>query len=356
MDVPGTSEKDPLQFLLAMASGLQQIPRNPEGDQSAIAGQEPRETVSAAMPTPPTEDQTFGQDQPTTESMAAFLKEFEQLVGSAGIETSSEVPPQPKLATEAAKTAEPSLAVVASSAPEQCESRQLAADSVTVSEHEQPPPSPVVPPRSGLAEPQKQPEAPFYAVFQRAIVYVAGPCAILLLTAAFILLTSKHQKAAAPPAPARPASTSSLPQRAGNSSSTSSINAPTPTAEPALVSAVRPRSSRDSSQVEVALNQVVAFDAHRISSPERVYFDLANAHLAPDLDGKTLKLSSGMITRIRMAERENSTARITLQTDAAFDYSAEILPHPYRLIIRLRSQQPSRPPASGSPDEHGGDP
>ena len=54
----------------------------------------------------------------------------------------------------------------------------------------------------------------------------------------------------------------------------------------ARVTGIRHWSSADSSTVVLDLEDQVQYEAHRLANPDRIYFDLHDTSLAPELDAK----------------------------------------------------------------------
>jgi hypothetical protein len=111
---------------------------------------------------------------------------------------------------------------------------------------------------------------------------------------------------------------------------------------PVLISDLQYTSTSDTTNVQISLEDGVSYDVHRISNPDRVYVDLRKAHVAPELLGKRVPVSETFVSRVRIAQREPDTVRVTLETKGACDYTTRILSHPYRLVITLSGQLPKK--------------
>ncbi len=103
-------------------------------------------------------------------------------------------------------------------------------------------------------------------------------------------------------------------------------------------------SDDSSTTVTVSLPGMAAFAAHRLTRPDRVYFDLQGAPMPAALHGRLIEvpLTETFVRKIRIAERGPGVTRLVLETEHNCDYSAMIAPDPYRLIIKLRAQGPGR--------------
>lgn len=113
-----------------------------------------------------------------------------------------------------------------------------------------------------------------------------------------------------------------------------------PASGPVRISDITSSSGARSAQVRVDLQGPVTYRAYRLHNPERLYFDLQNADLAPPLLGRSVALDGGLVRKIRSAQRGPDVSRVTLETDGRCKYQASILPDPYRLIIQVQ-QRPS---------------
>jgi len=122
---------------------------------------------------------------------------------------------------------------------------------------------------------------------------------------------------------------------------------PAPGATPAVrdkpaVRQVDPQLMDGKMQVTIHLDQPVAYDAHRLDHPDRVYIDLHGARLAPELAGKTLFVNKGGVSDIRMALTQADTVRVVLDLEERSDYSVEQQTNPPALVLKLTPRAPAR--------------
>jgi N-acetylmuramoyl-L-alanine amidase len=118
---------------------------------------------------------------------------------------------------------------------------------------------------------------------------------------------------------------------------------PGPRAEPRVaekgtpsVTAIRTVNSAGFTHIVVMLDDTVKFDASKIASPDRIYFDLTKAKLGAKLS-KQPDITSGLLKSLRVAQNKPTTVRLVLDVDGAKDYSAYLLAKPYRLVIDVRA-------------------
>ncbi|WP_158820216.1 N-acetylmuramoyl-L-alanine amidase [Granulicella sp. S156] len=127
------------------------------------------------------------------------------------------------------------------------------------------------------------------------------------------------------------------------------IRAETPVVKPvslsgskhvAQVTGIRHWSTSTYTRVAIDLGDEVEYQAARVENPDRIFFDLHNSHLASELAGKSFAVTDdGFLTRIRAAQFSNDVTRVVLDVHEVAEYSAFLLPNPYRLIIDIHGKQ-----------------
>jgi N-acetylmuramoyl-L-alanine amidase len=120
------------------------------------------------------------------------------------------------------------------------------------------------------------------------------------------------------------------------------------TAEPvgplAVVTGIRHWSTASYTRVAIDLNvapgEEVKYAAARVENPDRIFFDLEHARLAPELVGKSFNVTDdGFLERVRAAQFSDHVTRVVLDVHQVAEYSAFLLPNPYRLIIDIHGRQ-----------------
>lgn len=143
----------------------------------------------------------------------------------------------------------------------------------------------------------------------------------------------------------QPASTTATPRRKGAL---------------ALVGGIRHWSTPDYTRVAIDLGDEVQYEAARVPNPDRIFFDLHGTRLAQELSGKNFSVTDdGFLKKIRIAQFSNDVTRVVLDVNNVTEYSAFLLPNPYRLIIDIHGADKSRKPeqVASQPapkDEHEG--
>ena len=144
--------------------------------------------------------------------------------------------------------------------------------------------------------------------------------------------------------------TSQLPSPASANSTTPAVPSqavdPSPSISPTgtpLVTGIEQHSGIGSSTVIIDLQDQVQYEAHRLSDPDRVYFDLLDTSLSPGLNGKVIEVKDGLIGRVRIAQPSENVTRVVLDTKAGSTFSVSLEQNPYRLIIEVRSHENTPP-------------
>ena len=108
----------------------------------------------------------------------------------------------------------------------------------------------------------------------------------------------------------------------------------------AQITGIRHWSTPTYTRVAIDLGDEVEYQAARVENPDRIFFDLHNSHLASELAGKSFAVTDdGFLTRIRAAQFSNDVTRVVLDVHEVAEYSAFLLPNPYRLIIDIHGKQ-----------------
>ena len=106
--------------------------------------------------------------------------------------------------------------------------------------------------------------------------------------------------------------------------------------KPTRITGIRHWSAADSSTVVIDLEDQVQYEAHRLANPDRIYFDLHDTSLAPELEGKTIEIGDGLLARVRVAHPASGMTRVVLETKGNSNYSVSLEPNPYRLVVQVK--------------------
>jgi N-acetylmuramoyl-L-alanine amidase len=118
----------------------------------------------------------------------------------------------------------------------------------------------------------------------------------------------------------------------------------------ALVTGIRHWSTATYTRVAIDLGDGVTYEAARVPNPDRIFFDLHGTRLAQELVGKSfLVTDDGFLKRIRAAQYSDDVTRVVLDVNDVTEYSAFLLPNPYRLIIDIHGGKGDK--VRGTPDD-----
>ena len=104
------------------------------------------------------------------------------------------------------------------------------------------------------------------------------------------------------------------------------------------VTAIQASNAENDARVIVTLDDALQYDSARLTSPDRVYFDLYKARLGPSIGQKIVPTENGLLKSVRAAQNTDDVVRLVLDADGAKDYSAQLLSDPYRLVIDVHAQ------------------
>src|ERR1700722_106001 len=114
----------------------------------------------------------------------------------------------------------------------------------------------------------------------------------------------------------------------------------------AQVTGIRHWSTPTYTRVAIDLGDDVTYEAARVPNPDRIYFDLHGTRLAQELVGKRFAVTDdGFLKKIRAAQFSNDMTRVVLDVNDVTEYSAFLLPDPYRLIIDIHGGSKAHPVA-----------
>jgi len=107
-----------------------------------------------------------------------------------------------------------------------------------------------------------------------------------------------------------------------------------------MITGMRHWSNPTSTRIAIDLGGKVEYEAARVPNPDRIFFDLHGARLAPSLNGHQVEvIDDGYLKRIRAAQFHPDVTRVVLDVTDVSQYSAFLLPNPWRLIIDIHSDK-----------------
>jgi N-acetylmuramoyl-L-alanine amidase len=107
-----------------------------------------------------------------------------------------------------------------------------------------------------------------------------------------------------------------------------------------MITGMRHWSNPTSTRIAIDLGGKVEYEAARVPNPDRIFFDLHGARLASSLNGHQVEVvDDGYLKRIRAAQFHPDVTRVVLDVTDVSEYSAFLLPNPWRLIIDIHSDK-----------------
>jgi N-acetylmuramoyl-L-alanine amidase/putative methionine-R-sulfoxide reductase with GAF domain len=111
-----------------------------------------------------------------------------------------------------------------------------------------------------------------------------------------------------------------------------------------LVTGIRVWSAAGTTTVAIDMQDAVQqdpvqYEKHRLSDPERVYYDLLDTSVAPGVNGKVIDVRDGLVSRIRVAQPVDNVTRVVLETKAGSSFSESREENPRRLVIEVRGAE-----------------
>ncbi len=104
------------------------------------------------------------------------------------------------------------------------------------------------------------------------------------------------------------------------------------------VTGIRYWATEGYTRVAIDLDSEVKYESGRVADPNRIFFDLPDTRLVSTLVGKSFDVQDGFLKKIRVAQYQHGSTRIVLEVDDVTEYSAFLLPNPYRLIIDIHGK------------------
>src|SRR2546427_2450248 len=112
--------------------------------------------------------------------------------------------------------------------------------------------------------------------------------------------------------------------------------------DPSPKSPIRTSNGDGHTRVVIDVGSEVKYRSARISEPDRIYFDIEGAQLTSAMVPKPIDVGDGSLLKgIRTALNRDGILRVVLDVNQVKDYSASLLPDPYRLVVDLYGASPA---------------
>ena len=93
--------------------------------------------------------------------------------------------------------------------------------------------------------------------------------------------------------------------------------------------------SADSTRITLDLEDSVQYSSARIKHPDRIFFDLHEARLTPEVAKGNIAADGKLLTAVRVAQNKSGVVRVVLDVTGVRDYTSSLLNNPPRLVIDL---------------------
>jgi N-acetylmuramoyl-L-alanine amidase len=114
--------------------------------------------------------------------------------------------------------------------------------------------------------------------------------------------------------------------------------------QPAAIQSIRFWSTADYTRVIVDLDSNAKYQTKRLSDPDRIYFDIANARLSPLLTSRSFAVQDELLKYVRIAQNRSDLVRVVLDISTTEGISISELQDPFRIVIDLRRKGATAPP------------
>jgi N-acetylmuramoyl-L-alanine amidase len=106
-----------------------------------------------------------------------------------------------------------------------------------------------------------------------------------------------------------------------------------PSADRATLTSIHRVVLPDAVRITLELDREVAYHEERLAGPSRLFFDLKNVQLTPELKDRVLSYGSDVVNKIRVGRHPDDTVRVVLDFEDVARHSVFTLYSPFRLVI-----------------------
>ncbi len=119
---------------------------------------------------------------------------------------------------------------------------------------------------------------------------------------------------------------------------------------------IRTAANGDATRVTIDLEDSVQYTSGRITSPERIFFDLHSARLTPEVARANIHVDGTLLTAVRVAQNHSGVVRVVLEVNAVKEYASSLTGNPPQLLIDLYGDSSAAPvrTAKGKPAQEAG--
>ena len=106
-----------------------------------------------------------------------------------------------------------------------------------------------------------------------------------------------------------------------------------PPAAPATLVNIERTATPTGVRVTIELDREVRYLEERLAGPARVFFDLQNVEVVPELKDQVLSYTSDVVSKIRIGRHPDNVVRVVLDLEDVVKHSVFTLYSPFRLVI-----------------------
>ncbi len=106
----------------------------------------------------------------------------------------------------------------------------------------------------------------------------------------------------------------------------------------ARVRRISTSASAESTRVTIDLEDEVEYSSARIRNPDRIFFDLHTARLAPEVAKGNIRVEGELLTGVRVAQNHADIVRVVLDVTGVKDYTSSLQSNPPELVIDLYAE------------------
>jgi N-acetylmuramoyl-L-alanine amidase len=98
---------------------------------------------------------------------------------------------------------------------------------------------------------------------------------------------------------------------------------------------IRSSTTDEGTRVTIDLEGSVQYFSDRLTNPDRIFFDLRDARLTPEVAHENVKVDGELLTAVRTAQNHAGVVRVVLDVNGVKDYSVSTSENPPQLLIDL---------------------
>ena len=102
----------------------------------------------------------------------------------------------------------------------------------------------------------------------------------------------------------------------------------------------------------IDLEDTVQYSSARIRNPDRIFFDIHDARLTPEVAKANVAVEGDLLTAVRAAQNHAGIVRVVLDVNGVKEYNASLQDNPPALIIDLYPKSGATRTAKGAKPVH----